>query len=567
MRFWPRTLGAQLIVRHGSGGAGLQCRRGGVVRDEPRAHERNAPSTNACWIAPFPPPRFSARSPPSSANAPLHSMDSPAWRFQTAARKPEIVPMPPANKPCADRAHAMLPEERAKQPVIVKIATREAAQARRAVAIAALSSWSPLPVVRGTQLVTTFYRPPSPPMADRNFIAALAAIITTSAGGGLYRAARGAAVVATCPPPRDSSARRRCPARARRRAGRCAPCGRRLQRHDRSGDAHAGEPAPIAFGRGPRSAHAHHRHAHQHRIRRTMPNCASACESNLDELQELTEAVLSAAQGAGWGTQAQCRSCRADRKPLRRSGRHGQTGDMAPMRRSTPQLPPERNPPRHAQPDRERHRLWQARACLHQRCRQRLRRDGRRRRPRHSGSRPASACSNRSCGWNPRATPKPAARAWGLRSSRPSSRAMAAASRSKTAPRAACGCAFICLSPRPARKLQPCNSDLFPSPRPKARCSPIRAARADACSARAACSTAEDIAALQESGASARSSSRGLKHGDIEENEAARRIAALLPGANVRANAAFTGPRKSLRDRIRHSGYRRRPHRRAQRHP
>ena len=52
--------------------------------------------------------------------------------------------------------------------------------------------------------------------------------------------------------------------------------------------------------------------------------------------------------------------------------------------------------------------------------------------------------------------------------------------------------------------------------------------------------TAEDIAALKESGATEIVAAR-LEPGDIEENEAARRIASLCAGANVRANAPFTG--------------------------
>lgn len=52
--------------------------------------------------------------------------------------------------------------------------------------------------------------------------------------------------------------------------------------------------------------------------------------------------------------------------------------------------------------------------------------------------------------------------------------------------------------------------------------------------------TAEDVAALRAEGVAEIVGAR-LEPGDVDENEAARRIAALCVGAGVRANAAFTG--------------------------
>src|SRR6185437_6415192 len=52
--------------------------------------------------------------------------------------------------------------------------------------------------------------------------------------------------------------------------------------------------------------------------------------------------------------------------------------------------------------------------------------------------------------------------------------------------------------------------------------------------------TGEDVAALHGEGVNEIVGAR-LDAGDVEENEAARRIAALCVGAGVRANAAFTG--------------------------
>jgi len=114
----------------------------------------------------------------------MHAMDSPAWRFQLVHGKPEIVAMTPGEQALADRARAMLPETRAKQPVIVKVTTREQRMERtrhnrRPVIMITV------PVVRGTQLVTTFYRPPSPPWPVETFIAAIVAIVMTSIAAAL----------------------------------------------------------------------------------------------------------------------------------------------------------------------------------------------------------------------------------------------------------------------------------------------------------------------------------------------------------------------------------------------
>ena len=82
-------------------------------------------------------------------------------------------------------------------------------------------------------------------------------------------------------------------------------------------------------------------------------------QKNLEELQELTEAVLSAARGAGWEqmrkidlsalVESLCTDLDELGEPV-----SWQIHGTAPV-----QLPPQRNPPRRAQPDRECHRLWQ----------------------------------------------------------------------------------------------------------------------------------------------------------------------------------------------------------------
>ena len=178
MRFWPRKLASQLIVVTAS--AVLVSNVAVAVWFEMSRERLNETAfTERLLDRAVSAATLLSTVPAKQRERALHSMDSPAWRYKLLHGKPEIVPMSAGEQALADRAHAMLPEERARLPVIVKINTRAQREQgkrfnRRPVIMITV------PVVRGTQLVTTFYRPPSPPWPIETFIAALAAIVTTS---------------------------------------------------------------------------------------------------------------------------------------------------------------------------------------------------------------------------------------------------------------------------------------------------------------------------------------------------------------------------------------------------
>ncbi|HEY4124509.1 MAG TPA: ATP-binding protein [Rhizomicrobium sp.] len=178
MRFWPRKLASQLIVV--TAAAVLVSNVGVAVWFEWSRERLSESAFNERLLdRAVSAATLLSTVPAKQRERALSSMDSPAWRFQLLHGKPQVVPMSYGEQALADRASAMLPEDRNKQPVIVKISTREQRRQgerfnRRPVIMVTV------PVVRGTQLVTTFYRPPSPPWPVETFIAALAAIITTS---------------------------------------------------------------------------------------------------------------------------------------------------------------------------------------------------------------------------------------------------------------------------------------------------------------------------------------------------------------------------------------------------
>ncbi len=110
----------------------------------------------------------------------LHAMGSPLWHFELRQGKVTPEPMSPSEQALADRARALLPEERANLPIAVKITTlaerRHAGGRERMRPVVAIT----LPVVAGTQLVTAFYRPPSSAWPVETFFAAIVAIVMTS---------------------------------------------------------------------------------------------------------------------------------------------------------------------------------------------------------------------------------------------------------------------------------------------------------------------------------------------------------------------------------------------------
>ena len=300
--WWPRTLASQLVVL--TAAAVILSNIGGAVWFT-ATHERM--TENALME------RLLDRAASASAllsgiphkerEAAVRTMSSGPWRFELKYGKAVQVSMDDEEAALATRVRAMLPENRQKQPVSVRLldpgdrsdAVLSSHNGHRFGTIVEIT----LPVVRGTELVTRFSQPRPPPWPVQFLFAALAAILTASAVSAFValRVARPLSKLAAA-------------------AGEVA----------RGGD------APRVPEEGPddvcRAAKAFNAMTDQ--VRRTLESqrqllsavghdlrtpitamristefitdddVKARIEKNLEELQTLTEAVLSVARGAGW---------------------------------------------------------------------------------------------------------------------------------------------------------------------------------------------------------------------------------------------------------------------------
>lgn len=225
------------------------------------------------------------------------SMNTRLWRFKLVHGKTEDAPMTPGEQILAQRARALLPPKRARQPVTVKVISREdhgkkKIRNRRPVIMITV------PVVRGTQLVTTFYRPPTPPWPVETIIAALVAIVMTSIAAALVarRVARplsklSAAATIAAQGGEAPHVPEEGPEDVRRAASAFNTMTDQVSR-------------TLESQRQLLSAVGHDLRTPITAMRINIefvedPELRERLERNLGELQELTEAVLSAARGAG----------------------------------------------------------------------------------------------------------------------------------------------------------------------------------------------------------------------------------------------------------------------------
>jgi len=229
------------------------------------------------------------------------TMSSGPWRFHLVYGKPQIQPMTDEEARYAVRVRAMLPPERARQPVLVSIRTGKLpaalAQSPGRHSVGPIMEVT-LPVVRNTQLVTTFYRPPAAPWHLEVLIAGIVALLMTSAAAAFI---------------------------ARRVAWPLSQLAASASEAARGGSAtRVPEEGPDDVRRA-----AHAFNAMTDQVKRTLQSqrqllsavghdlrtpitamritsefiedsdVRERMQKNLEELQELTEAVLSAASGAG----------------------------------------------------------------------------------------------------------------------------------------------------------------------------------------------------------------------------------------------------------------------------
>jgi signal transduction histidine kinase len=241
--------------------------------------------------------------PPKARAAATYALASNVWHFQIRNGKNVAQPMNAEEAKLAARLKAMLPAKSANSPVAVRF--REATPAddmdrehyhhpppgQMAIEIT-------MPVVRNTQLVATFFRPPKPPWPAEILLAAIVAIVVASAAAA-YIARRVARPLSELADAASVVAR-----------GGAAPHVPEVGPDDVRNAAVAFNAMTDQVTRTLESQR-HLLSAVGHDLRTPItamriniefvedPELRERLQKNLDELQDLTEAVLSASRGAG----------------------------------------------------------------------------------------------------------------------------------------------------------------------------------------------------------------------------------------------------------------------------
>ncbi len=302
MRLWPRTLAAQLIVVTAAAvlvsnlAVAAWCQMGNERQSESDLVERlvDRSASMSTLLAAIP-----AKAREDAATA----MSSGLWNFTLHRGKAVQQPMSDDESKIAGRLRAMLPPDKQGQPVSVSHITAAPPEDGRARPHGppANAIQFTLPVVRGTQLVATFYRQPAPPWPTEIIVAACVAIIVASAAAAYI------------------SSRVAYPLGALASAASVAAGGGKAPRVPEEGPDDVRK-AAIAFNamtdRVSRTLESQRQllSAVGHDLRTPITAMRINLEfvedeelrerlaNNLEELKDLTESVLSAARGAGGET-------------------------------------------------------------------------------------------------------------------------------------------------------------------------------------------------------------------------------------------------------------------------
>ncbi|HEY1614648.1 MAG TPA: HAMP domain-containing sensor histidine kinase [Rhizomicrobium sp.] len=183
--WWPHTLGSQLVVVAATAviasniavGAWFAITQEQLTEASVIGRLLDRAVSSAMLLSSIP-----AR----EREAAVHTMSSGPWRFQLLYGKPVMRSMTDEEARYAARVRAMLPPERAKQPISVSFRRGPLPMPSGVVSTHEIPRTGPiveviLPVVRRTQLATTFSRPSPPPWPTEVMIAGLVALLTTSA--------------------------------------------------------------------------------------------------------------------------------------------------------------------------------------------------------------------------------------------------------------------------------------------------------------------------------------------------------------------------------------------------
>jgi signal transduction histidine kinase len=301
-KWWPRTLSAQLVVVTTMAvlvsnlAVGLWFETTQELLTETSLRERIADraASTATLLSGIP---------PHEREEAVHTMSSGPWDFHLQYGRDEMRAMDADEAKLAARVRSLLQPQRAKQPVSVRMgagvipANPKQGQPRpRSGPVIEII----VPVVRNTQLVTRFLRPAPPTWPTEVVIAGIVALLTTSLAAAFI-------------------ARRVVKPLSQLAAS--------------ASEAARGGPAPRVPEEGPDDIRiaAHAFNAMTDQVTRTLASqrqllsavghdlrtpitamrintefvedadIRARLEANLEELQDLTEAVLSAARGVGWG--------------------------------------------------------------------------------------------------------------------------------------------------------------------------------------------------------------------------------------------------------------------------
>ncbi|GAA0579379.1 ATP-binding protein [Rhizomicrobium electricum] len=299
-RFWPRTLGAQLIVVISlaiflsNGAVALWFELGAERLNEADLVQRMLERTRDLSS-------LMTSIPPKARMAAATAMEGRFWRYRVQPTAHDRAPMTSREAKLAARLETLLPPRHAQGPVEVHIhygkppGVELPPDMQRPDTMSLIMT---VPIVRGSELVATYIRPPGPPWPTEMILAALLSVLITSVAGA-YIARNMARPLTKLAEAAAATAR--------------------------------GEPAPRVPEVGPddvrRAAEAFNTMTDQvtrtlesqrhllsavgHDLRTPItamriniefvsdPELQERLQKNLEELQVLTEAVLSAARGTG----------------------------------------------------------------------------------------------------------------------------------------------------------------------------------------------------------------------------------------------------------------------------
>ncbi len=292
MKLWPRTLGVQLIVVTAAAiflsNAVVALWFGLGVERQNEAAVIERMLDRASQLA-----SLMSKIPPKARVAAAAAMEGRLWHFRIQTGKTPEVPMSPDEAKLAVRLRGMLRPEAARLPLSVHFMAWKGLPPDSKIAVV-----MSVPVVRNTQLIATYVLPPGPSWPAEMTVAAVIAILVASLAAAylasrvarpLSKLAHAAAIVAQAEPaprvPEVGPDDVRNAARAFNAMTDQVTRTLESQRHLLSAVGHDLRTPITAM-----------------RINLEFVEDAELrdrLQKNLDELQELTESVLSAAKGTG----------------------------------------------------------------------------------------------------------------------------------------------------------------------------------------------------------------------------------------------------------------------------